>query len=102
MDGQLEAQTMKPRGCLFRRLARLFSLANLILLFSCCATCGAGSLLRSDSTVVLLSGLPGDLESEFTYRDQFQSWLEILHSVRPKQILALNDAPDSVTLPRGA
>jgi hypothetical protein len=79
---------------------RLFSLLNLIVLFSCCALYGADPFLPPESTFILVAGLPGDLESESTYGAQLQSWLEILQSVRPKQIVALADNPDSVAFPR--
>src|SRR5204862_248453 len=54
------------------------------------------SLIASNSTVVLLAGIPGDLESETTFHDQIQSWLEILQSSGcAQQILLLCDNADS-------
>ncbi|PYJ03063.1 MAG: hypothetical protein DME25_13670, partial [Verrucomicrobia bacterium] len=50
-------------------------------------------------TVVLLVGLPGDLESENTYRDQLQSWLEIVRSDgRAQRVFVLCDNPESAGL----
>src|ERR1051325_10801918 len=56
----------------------------------------AGPFLRPESTVVLVSGLPGDLESESSYKEQLHAWLQILETVRPKQIIALADEPESI------
>src|SRR2546429_3492 len=52
------------------------------------------------STVVLLVGLPGDVESESIYRDQLQTWLEILSANGDAQnVFVLCDAAESVTIP---
>src|SRR5437660_12632556 len=59
----------------------------------------AQQFLRPDATYVLLTGIPGDLESESTYRDQMQTWLEILEAIRPKQVIVLADNPDTLSLP---
>jgi len=60
----------------------------------------AGSpFIRRESTVVLLSGLPGDLESEATYRDQLQTWLEILETLRPKRVIVLADNSERIKVP---
>ncbi len=97
MDGRFSAQPAKPLSQRFCQFTRL----SVILLFSCscCAIYGADAFLRSDSTIILLSGLPGDLESESTYRDQLQSWLDILQWAHPKQIVALADNPESISVP---
>src|SRR5262245_44229109 len=50
-------------------------------------------LLEPGANVVLLSGLPGDLESESSYRDQLQSWLEIIQASRPRSLHVLADNP---------
>lgn len=103
MDGPFNTQkATKSSVCHCCPVVGLFSLVSLIVLFFCCTAHAAGSFLRPDSTVVLLSGLPGDLESESAYRDQMQSWVEILQSVRPKQIVVLTDSADSVSLPPNA
>src|SRR5215475_4493641 len=52
----------------------------------------ADFFLRAESTVVLVAGLPGDLESESTYREQLQSWLQLLEGIRPKRVVVLTDS----------
>ena len=60
----------------------------------------AESLLPPHCTVVLLSGLPGDVESENDYRAQLQGWLEILATGgQTEDVLVLCDHPESVSLP---
>jgi len=50
-----------------------------------------------------MTGLPGDMESESTYHEQLQSWLEIAStSAKAASIHVLCDDPASVTLPAGA
>jgi len=61
----------------------------------------ATQFLRPDATYVLLSGLPGDLESESSYREQLHAWLEFLAAVHPKQVIALADNPENVGLAAG-
>ena len=56
----------------------------------------APPFLHSDATYVLLSGLPGGVESESMHRDQLQSWLQILESIHPKQMIVLADSPENV------
>ena len=49
---------------------------------------------------MLLSGLPGDVESETEYREQLRGWLDIIESNGGAQkVWVLCDAPESVTLP---
>lgn len=49
------------------------------------------------ATVVLFAGLAGDVETETTYRDQLQSWLEILQeSAHPQEVFVLGDNPGAV------
>src|SRR3989442_16042674 len=51
------------------------------------------------ATVVLLAGLPCDFESENSYRDQLQTWLEIVQSRRQAQsIILLCDKPAFLVL----
>jgi hypothetical protein len=74
------------------------TLAGLLLVLATVpATAGVGPFLRPDANYVLVAGLPGDLENESTYRDQLKSWLEILRQVRPKQVVALTDNPESIS-----
>ena len=101
MDGRLNGEVTNMGADRSGQFSRLFAFLNFVVLFSCWASYGAGPFLGPNSTVVLLSGLPGDLESESTYRDQLQSWLEILQSVHPRQIVALTDDPNSLANPSG-
>ena len=73
----------------------------LLILASVCATAG-GQLLPADATYVLVVGLPGDLQSESTYTDQLQTWLDILGGIRPKQVITLSDNPESIRRPADA
>lgn len=51
--------------------------------------------------MVLLTGLPGDLESEHTLHDQLQSWLDLVAgSGQVQKLFVLCDAPGAVTLPQ--
>lgn len=57
-----------------------------------------GPFFPPQSSVVLLAGLPGDLESENTYREQLQTWLEILGAGGTAQkLFVLCDDPQSVS-----
>jgi hypothetical protein len=52
--------------------------------------------------VVLLAGVPGDVENENAYLGQIETWLQIIASVGPaKSVFVLCDNPESVTLPAG-
>src|ERR1039458_1905011 len=56
-------------------------------------------LFSPQSAVVLLAGVPGDVESEENYRDQLQSWLELAKgSGQAARIFVLCDDPQAVTL----
>jgi hypothetical protein len=58
------------------------------------------TLFLPHATVVLLSGLPGDVESENDYRAQLQAWLEIVASSgQAQKLFVLCDQPESVSLP---
>jgi len=57
-------------------------------------------LFPPQSTVVLLVGVPGDVESEGNYRDQLQGWLDLAAgSGQAARVLVLCDDPQAVTLP---
>jgi transglutaminase-like putative cysteine protease len=57
-------------------------------------------LFPPQSTVVLLSGLPGDVESENDYSQQLAAWLELVASSGSVQkLLVLCDQPGTVKLP---
>jgi hypothetical protein len=53
------------------------------------------------ATVVLLSGLAGDVENETSYRDQLRGWLELAAKAGVNRVIVLCDAPDSVDVPPG-
>src|SRR5213592_3600904 len=58
------------------------SLALLVSILARSALSGeqgqGGPLVPPQATVVLMSSLPGDVESETAYREQMQAWLEIV------------------------
>jgi hypothetical protein len=61
---------------------------------------GSQPLLPERAIVVLMTGLPGDIESENTYREQLQSWLDLVSAGgKASKIYVLCDDPASVALP---
>ena len=51
-------------------------------------------LFPPQATVVLLAGVPGDVESEENYRDQLQGWLELVAgSGQAARVFVLCDEP---------
>jgi transglutaminase-like putative cysteine protease len=62
---------------------------------------GARPLLDTDGDLVVLTGLPGDVESEKAYQDQLRRLLQPLASPdrRPRRLVALVDAPEAAGLP---
>jgi hypothetical protein len=93
-------------SCIQKRGANgLFThLIGTVAIFLCVAALDATAtsthpLIPENSTVVLLRGLPGDLESETTFRDHLQTWMEILQTTdRVREIFLLADNPESVSL----
>ena len=85
--------------------ARRLCAAAVWSLLLCAGLAGADpadrqGLFPPQSTVVLVSGVPGDVESEEKYRDQLQSWLELATgSGQAARIFVLCDDPQAVTLP---
>src|SRR5437667_6326234 len=64
------------------------------------ASIGSPELFPEQSIVVLLAGLPGDSESENTYREQLQAWLDVLVGLaEPRAIIVLCDHPELLKLP---
>ncbi|MGO8675392.1 MAG: DUF3857 domain-containing transglutaminase family protein [Limisphaerales bacterium] len=60
------------------------------------------AMLPPEATVVLLEGLPGDLESETAYRGVLEGWLELLRAGgHTGKVFVLCDNPGSVALPPG-
>lgn len=61
---------------------------------------GSEALLAPASRVVLLAGLPGDLESETLYSQQMREWLDVLVAGGTNaEVYVLCDNPGSVALP---
>src|SRR5438477_2236282 len=58
-----------------------------------------GPFLPPQATVVLIAGLPGDVESETVYREQLQAWMEIAVDHSAQRIIILCDAPESIQPP---
>ncbi len=59
------------------------------------AASGPRAFFPEHSTVVLLCGLPGDVESENTYRDQLQRWVELASGAQAAKVVVLCDSPDA-------
>jgi hypothetical protein len=81
------------------------AISSFILGLACAvaAPLSAAPLIPAQSTVVLLAGLPGDSESENTYREQVQSWLDLIEAGgQAQKIFVLCDSPAAVTLPASA
>ncbi|HYV26242.1 MAG TPA: hypothetical protein VFA77_01820, partial [Candidatus Eisenbacteria bacterium] len=52
-------------------------------------------LFPPHSTVVLLSGLPGDVESENSYNEQLKGWSDLVQANgNAERIFALSDNPE--------
>lgn len=67
---------------------------------SAAGSSSAGPLLTTNSSLVLLAGLPGDVETENTYREQMQAWLALAQSAGPlRDIYVLCDFKDSLPPP---
>ena len=57
-------------------------------------------ILPSGATVVLLAGLPGDVESENAYREEMQDWLQIISlSGQIQSVFCLSDFAESLKPP---
>src|SRR3954470_2476464 len=73
--------------------AELSSLTNSALAFGA----RGASFIPPGGTVVILSGLSGDVESESAYRELLQTWLEVLAAKgKARKIFVLCDEPESV------
>jgi len=60
---------------------------------------GGQGLFPPQSAVVLVAGVPGDVESEENYRDQMQSWLDLVTgSGQAARVFVLCDDPAAVTV----
>jgi hypothetical protein len=67
-----------------------------------CVSSFAQPLFPPQCNVVLLSGLPGDVESENAYREQMGAWLELVHGAGPAlEVFVLCDNPDGVKAQEG-
>jgi hypothetical protein len=57
-------------------------------------------LFPPGATVVLVAGVPGDVESEENYREQLQGWLDIVaDGGQAARVFVLCDEPKAVRLP---
>jgi len=76
-----------------------------LLLLALCPRAGhAGEPgFTAGADVVIVSGLPGDVETERAYQAQLARLLEVVagEGSRPAQLTVLADAPQAVTLPAG-
>jgi hypothetical protein len=93
MASKRQIQRIDGWGCLL-----------LFLGFGLCASVlGSGQpLFPPGATVLLVSGLPGDVESDNDYRAQMSEWLELLgRSGSVKRLFVLCDEPSSVSAPTG-
>lgn len=72
---------------------------SLVLVLPCAHA--AESFLPRQATVVLLAGLPGDVQSEGAYREQLQAWIEWLATspTPPGQVYVFWDSPETLLLP---
>ncbi len=61
----------------------------------------ASGLIPSNSTVVLLSGLPGDVENETSYGQQLEGWLNLL-TEHTNHVFVLCENPDGIASRRQA
>src|SRR3990172_9392103 len=82
------------------RFARLVLAAAALATFARPVTAGG---LTSRANVVVLTGLPGDVESERAYEGDLRRLLTALDraQARPQRVLVLADAPERVSLPAG-
>ena len=57
-------------------------------------------IFPANSSVILVVGLPGDLESEKLYSDQLGAWIDLIaQSDRVQKVFVLCDSPQAVHLP---
>src|SRR5438445_9184752 len=92
------------RACLSaRRHLRVHGSAAMLILFSIAAFSVKGNeqgpFIPPQATVILMSSLAGDVESENAYRDELQTWLDIVTTSKTRRTIVLCDAPESVSLP---
>jgi hypothetical protein len=60
-------------------------------------------LIPPHSTVVLISGLPGDVESETAYNELLESWLEVVSlNEGLESVVVLCDSPEKVMIPNSS
>src|SRR5580765_4020296 len=83
---------------LFRR--RWLATAGLLVLLTARLTVAERALtafLPPHSTIILLPSISGDVESEETYHDQLQTWLELLEEAH--KAIVFWEAPEAIALP---
>jgi hypothetical protein len=91
------------RGSTTPRLRRTIVAAACVALLAGSGPAQTPTSFLRDATVVVLGGLPGDVEHETTYAGDLQRLLEALAqpTVRPRVVHLLVDAPGSVKVPTG-
>lgn len=73
--------------------------ACLLALLVCSTAWSGEPLISSNTTVVLVSGLAGDAESESAYQEHLQAWLEVIAKQQPRKCVVLFGAPFSSSQP---
>ncbi|PWU20386.1 MAG: hypothetical protein C5B50_04150 [Verrucomicrobia bacterium] len=94
--------TTKLRGVLCLTLALV--IATAIWTGLCLSASGSQvPFISPNAVVVLLSGLPGDVESENDYKDNLEGWLKIVRdSGQAQRVIALADGAESGPTPSKA
>jgi len=88
-----------------RRLLKQFALGilyglSLVCVGKAASLPGRQPLFPSDCIAILLVGLPGDLESETTFSQQLQGWLDVIaNNGKVQKLFVLCDSPESISLP---
>ncbi len=87
-----------PGICIERPVTTSLFFLSILALYSA-ENIDLGSLIPSRSTVVLMTGLPGDIESENAYREQMQDWLDLIPTTVNK-VITLSDFSEALKRPR--
>src|SRR6266404_5719348 len=88
-----------------RRLLKQFALGilyglSLVCVGKAASLPGHQPLFPSDCIAILLVGLPGDLESETTFSQQLQGWIDVIaNNGKVQKLFVLCDSPELITLP---
>jgi hypothetical protein len=89
---------------MFQRASVQWSLALAIAFLTApVAASGPPPFFPAHCRVVLLAGLAGDLDNEILFREQLQTWCDLVgRSGRVESLYVLCDDPQSVILPKGS